>query len=191
MTDRDLGFALLRHARAAIGEELGVSSVAGDEHPALAEPGATFVTLMQRDELRGCIGSLEARRQLRVDVRHNAVAAAFRDPRFAPLRRSEFSITSIEVSLLAPAEPVTANDEAALRRLLRPGIDGVILEFEGRRATFLPQVWDALPEPAEFLSALKRKAGWRADFWHPAMNVRRYAVIKWKESEFGSPVEAG
>jgi AmmeMemoRadiSam system protein A len=190
MTDRDLGRALLRHARAAIADELGLASAGGTDHPALGEPGATFVTLMQDGELRGCIGSLEARRQLRVDVRHNAVAAAFGDPRFAPLQRAEFSITTVEVSLLAPAEPVAAADEAALRRVLRPRVDGLILEFGGRRATFLPQVWEALPDPADFLAALKRKAGWPADFWHPAMNVHRYAVIKWKESEFDSPVEA-
>lgn len=184
MSDRQLGLALLRHARAAIAERLGAAAMAVPTHEALARPGATFVTLMRDDALRGCIGSLESYRPLGTDVRENAVGAAFRDPRFPPLQVAELGSTSVEVSLLGPAEPMAVADEAELLARLRPGVDGVILEFEGRRATFLPQVWEALPDRRNFLAALKRKAGWPADFWSPRLNVHRYQVIKWKEAEF-------
>jgi hypothetical protein len=174
----------LCHARDAIAEQLGATRQPSvPQHDALAQPGATFVTLMQRGELRGCIGSLEAFRSLGVDVRANAVAAAFRDPRFPPLQRADYESTDIEVSLLGPARPLAATDEGDLLRRLRPGIDGVIVECDGRRATFLPQVWEALPDPVDFLAALKRKAGLPADFWSPRLNVHCYAVVKWKEGE--------
>jgi len=185
MNDRALGHSLVRIARTAIAARLGVG--AGDEpdpvHPALTRPAATFVTLMQYEELRGCIGSLEPSRPLAVDVRENAIAAAFRDPRFAPLAVRELAATAVEVSLLGPSEPIHFADETHLLAQLAPGIDGVILEFGGRRATFLPQVWEALAEPREFLAALKRKAGLPVDFWHSGVNVRRYSVTKWKEGE--------
>ncbi len=185
MSDRDLGMTLLRIARVAIGARLGVArGTAADDHAALGRPGATFVTLMQDDELRGCIGTLERRRPLGIDVHENALAAAFRDPRFAPLSASEFDSMAVEVSLLSPSEAVRFVDEAHLAAQLRPGVDGVILEYRSRRATFLPQVWDTLAEPRDFLVALKRKAGLPADFWDAAVNVRRYAVIKWKERDF-------
>ncbi|MEP7181554.1 MAG: AmmeMemoRadiSam system protein A [Betaproteobacteria bacterium] len=181
---RDLGLALVRIARAAIGSRLGAGGDAVPGHAALDRPGATFVTLMQDDELRGCIGTLEPVRPLGIDVRENALAAAFRDPRFEPMRADEFEATAVEVSLLSASEPVVFVDEAHLMAQLRPGVDGVILEYGRHRATFLPQVWDALPSPGDFLAALKRKAGLPVDFRDAAMNVRRYAVIKWKESDF-------
>jgi len=185
MNDPVLGRSLVRIARSAIALHLGVA--AGEEpdraHPALARPAATFVTLTREEVLRGCIGSLEPARPLAVDVRENALAAAFRDPRFPPLAVREFAAISVEVSLLGASEPVRFADEPHLLAQLAPGVDGVILEFGGRRATFLPQVWEALAEPREFLSALKRKAGLPVDFWHPRVNVRRYSVTKWKESE--------
>lgn len=185
MSERVLGMTLLRIARAAIGTRLGVSGgTAPDGHAALDRPGATFVTLMKDDELRGCIGTLEPGRPLRIDVRENALAAAFLDPRFAPLSISEFDATAVEVSLLSSSEPVRFVDETHLAAQLRPGVDGVILEYGRRRATFLPQVWETLADPRDFLGALKRKAGLPADFWDAAVNVRRYAVIKWKERDF-------
>jgi len=185
MNDPTLGRVLVRIARTAIAVRLGVPAGEETEHgpDALARPAATFVTLTQREELRGCIGSLEPSRPLGADVRENAIAAAFRDPRFPPLAVREFASTSVEVSLLGPNEPIRFADETHLIAQLAPGVDGVILEFGGRRATFLPQVWEALPEPRAFLSALKRKAGLPDDFWHARVNVRRYAVTKWKESE--------
>jgi AmmeMemoRadiSam system protein A len=184
MSDRELGLALLRLARAAIAERLGFAAQPAPDHDALARPGATFVTLTLKGDLRGCIGTLAAFRRLDDDVRANALAAAFRDPRFPPLERAEYENTSIEVSLLGPSLPLPVTGEEELLARLRPGSDGLILEHAGQRATFLPQVWESLPEPREFVQALKRKAGWGEDFWSPQMNVRRYEVTKWKESEF-------
>ncbi|MBK7791701.1 MAG: AmmeMemoRadiSam system protein B [Betaproteobacteria bacterium] len=184
VSDRELGGVLLRHARAAIAERLDAPARLPPVHAALADPGATFVTLTQRGELRGCIGSLEPRRRLDVDVRENAVAAAFLDPRFSPLRRHEFDAVVVEVSLLGRSEPLAFDDEAELLAQLLPGRDGLIIEHQGRRATFLPQVWDALPAPEDFLVALKRKAGLAADFRSPGLTARRYTVTKWTEAEF-------
>src|SRR4030095_4096251 len=141
------------------------------------------VTLVQDGELRGCVGSLEPRRALSADVRSNAIAAAFGDPRFPPLAASEFPVTSVEVSLLSPPEPFAVADEDDLARQLCPGGGGIVLQYEHRRATSLPQVWETLPDPRDFVAALKRKAGMREDFWSPGMNVARYTVIKWKEQD--------
>ena len=184
MTDPDLGRALLTIARSAIGAELWLGAFADVSHAELARPAATFVTLRRSGELRGCIGSLEPRRPLGTDVRENATAAAFRDPRFAPLDRDEFERISIEVSLLSATEPLDVQDEEDFLAQVRPGRDGLVLAFGGHRATFLPQVWEAFPEPREFLTALKQKAGLAADFWSPDMNVSRYGVTKWTERDF-------
>ena len=179
--DTDLGTTLLALARCAIGAELGMPERAVAAHEALAVPGATFVTLRQEGTLRGCIGSLEARRPLGADVRANAVAAAFHDPRFAPLVVHEFHATTIEVSLLSASVQLALADEADALVQLRPGIDGVILEAGWRRATFLPQVWEQLPEPREFLAALKHKAGLPEDYWSAQVRVARYTVAKFAE----------
>lgn len=181
MPDDVLGPALLVRARNAIAAAFGVAPAPEPDHPALAAPGATFVTLTQDGELRGCIGSLEARRPLDVDVRENARAAAFRDPRFPPLARDELERTRVEVSLLAPPLPLEFADEADALRQLRPGVDGAIFECRGRRGTFLPQVWESLPEPRLFFAHLKQKAGFAADFWSPDVRLYRYEVQKWKE----------
>ncbi len=186
MHDRDLGRALLVLARGAIGAELGLARQGVADHAALAGPGATFVTLRQGAQLRGCIGSLEARRSLAVDVRANAVAAAFCDPRFPPLAAAEFERTSVEVSLLSSHEPIDFDDEAHLLHQLRPGVDGIVLHNGRRRATFLPQVWESLPEPREFVAALREKAGVPASLRTTALGVARYTVSKWAESEFES-----
>ena len=184
MNDRDLGRALLTIARSAIGKRFGIRHADEPRHAALTVPGATFVTLKRSGELRGCVGSLKPLRPLHEDVRANAVAAAFRDPRFPPLTTWEFAATSVEVSLLSADERLDAQNEDDLVARLRPGIDGVILEYGRHRATFLPQVWEALGDPSSFLTALKRKAGLAEDFWSPRVNVSRYAVIKWTEGEF-------
>jgi len=183
-TDRELGRALVSIARGAVGEALGRPNGTASAHAALDAPGATFVTLTQGGLLRGCIGSLEATRPLRADVHANAIAAAFRDPRFPPLQAAEFDTTRVEVSLLSASRPIVAGDEAELLRALVPGTDGVTLEFGRHRATFLPQVWESLDEPRRFLDALKRKAGLPAEFWNPSIRFSRYAVTKWTESEF-------
>ncbi|HYR00110.1 MAG TPA: AmmeMemoRadiSam system protein A [Casimicrobiaceae bacterium] len=186
MPDRDLGRALLALARGAIGAELGLARHGTAAHPALAEPGATFVTLRKDAELRGCIGSLEPRRALAVDVRANAVAAAFGDPRFPPLAAAEYIRTSVEVSLLSRHVPVAFDDEEHLLLQLRPGVDGVVLHSGHRRATFLPQVWESLPDPREFVAALRQKAGVPASVRTTQLGVARYTVVKWAESEFES-----
>ena len=184
MSDAELGWALVRTARCAIGTELGRRFDACPEHHALGLPGATFVTLFKDGALRGCIGTLHARRALGEDCHVNAIAAAFSDPRFPPLRSDEFDDTAVEISLLALPERLQSTDEDALLAQLRPGVDGVILELAGQRATFLPQVWESLPSPEEFMGELKRKAGLPADFWCSSMNVSRYSVTKWKERDF-------
>lgn len=178
----ELGQVLLQLARRSIGEALGEAGPATPDLPALLENAATFVTLTQAGELRGCIGSLEAHRPLIDDVRANARAAAFRDPRFPPLTADELARTRVEVSLLSPAEPLFVTDEADALARLRPHVDGLILSAGGRRATFLPQVWEQLPEPAVFLARLKQKAGLPADYWSPELRLWRYTVQKWQEN---------
>lgn len=169
-------------ARNSIGAHLGLT----EKLPApvdswLKERAACFVTLHKYGELRGCIGSLLARRLLCEDVASNAVAAAFHDPRFPPLGGDEFHTIDIEVSVLSKPEPVFVADEAALIALLRPAVDGVILEYGAHRSTFLPQVWEHLPDPAGFLAHLKQKGGLPSDFWHPEMRVSRYTVQTFSE----------
>jgi hypothetical protein len=185
--DETLGLALVSIARRAIGVRLGIASEEPPAHAALAAPGATFVTLFCYSELRGCIGSLQALRALGEDVRENAVNAAFHDPRFPPLVQAEFDATSVEVSLLSPSTNLRFAREDELLARLRPGVDGVTLELGRCRGTFLPQVWEALPDPRLFLAELKRKAGLPDDFWSPQLAVGVYQVTKWKESEFARP----
>ncbi len=183
MPTTEFGDALLQTARHALARAFGRASAAPRPHAALDEHGASFVTLTQRGELRGCIGTLEAHRPLRRDVEENALAAAFRDPRFAPLAPAEFEITRIEVSLLsAPTALAVAGEDDLLQRL-RPGEDGVVLAWRGRRATFLPQVWESLAEPRDFIAALKQKAGLSAGFWADDVRISRYTVDKFKEPE--------
>lgn len=148
----------------------------------LQQPGASFVTLNLHGQLRGCIGSLEARRPLAVDVAENAYAAAFRDPRFPPLSDSEFPQLEYHISLLNPAEPMQFTSEPDLLAQLRPHVDGLILEDRGHRGTFLPAVWESLPEPEQFWQHLKLKAGLPADYWSDSLKVSRYTV-----EEFSQP----
>lgn len=179
---RELGEALLVRARNAIGHRFGDAGAVESMHPELLEPGATFVTLTKAGNLRGCIGSLEAHRRLDHDVRANALAAAFEDPRFVPLQYEEWLEVRVEVSLLTPAVEMAFADEPDALNNLRPGTDGVILAWRGRRSTFLPQVWESLPEPQDFLAHLKRKAGLPADFWADDVKLYHYEVQKWKET---------
>lgn len=183
LSDQPLGKALLEIARRSIDARL--SGVAAEflqaaELPILDRPAASFVTLTRNGELRGCIGSLDADRPLRQDVEQNACAAAFRDPRFAPVSAAEWPEVRIEISLLNAPETLRGN-QAEIIGQLRPGIDGVIFRAGQKRATFLPQVWKQLPSAADFLTQLKRKAGLAADFWSPEVQVARYQVQKWKE----------
>jgi AmmeMemoRadiSam system protein A len=145
-----------------------------DFAPPLQETRATFVTLHIGDALRGCIGHLEAGQPLVSDVADNAFSAAFRDPRFTPLAALELPDLQIHISVLTPAEPISFSSEQDLVAQLQPGIDGLILEVGPARGTFLPSVWDSLPEPAQFLAQLKRKAGLSADYWSDQVRVSRY-----------------
>jgi AmmeMemoRadiSam system protein A len=181
--DTELGAALVGSARNAIAVEFGIAEPSFAAHPALGEPGASFVTLKRRDELRGCIGSLEPTRSLGRDVRRNAVAAAFHDPRFAPLELPEWTSTIIDVSVLSTPRPLAFADERALLEQVVPGLDGLILEHRGRRATFLPQVWERVPSPRDFLGELKRKAGLPADFPVERLSISCYRVVQWRETD--------
>ncbi|MGH8670930.1 MAG: AmmeMemoRadiSam system protein A [Burkholderiales bacterium] len=177
----DAGSILPTLARAAIAWRLGLEHDAHASHARLAEPAACFVTLHKHGELRGCVGSLEAHRPLGDDVRANALAAAFSDPRFTPLGVDEFEHISIEVSVLSPSERIEFINEREALTKLRPFVDGVILEYGRARGTFLPQVWRDLPEPSEFLAHLKLKAGLRPDFWDTNIRLARYCVTTWNE----------
>jgi MEMO1 family protein len=178
------GAALLLVARDAISRHFGGPGYGYTRRPWMQAPGASFVTLTQQGRLRGCIGSLQAQRRLLDDVRLNAVAAATCDARFAPLSLPELARTRIEVSLLSASEALNFSDEQQALEQLRPGVDGLVLEYRQARSAFLPQVWDELPEPGEFLAQLKLKAGLPADFWHAELRLARYTVRKWQETEY-------
>jgi AmmeMemoRadiSam system protein A len=172
-----------------------------DDYPEeLTERRATFVTLQRNHQLRGCIGTLEAYRPLAEDIAENAFSSAFRDPRFPPLQADELGDLEIYLSLLTPSEPITFTSEQDLISQLQPGIDGLILEepevynaankrkqlpprIDGltleknrRRGTFLPSVWEQLPEPEQFLRYLKQKAGLPPDYWSEDIRMYRYHV---------------
>lgn len=182
----DAGDTLLPLARRAVARAVGAEpgrpvDLVPEEPAWLARPGAAFVTLRDGGHLRGCIGSLSATRALGLDVVENAVAAATRDPRFTPVEADELGRLSLEVSVLSSPEPLEASGEAEVLTRLRPGIDGVVLRLGPYRSTFLPQVWQELPAPEEFLGRLKRKAGLPEDFWHEDMTVETYQVRAWSE----------
>jgi AmmeMemoRadiSam system protein A len=175
------GEILLPLARAAIARELARPVSPVEEPDWLHEPGACFITLKQGERLRGCIGSLRAHRALGEDVRANAVAAAFRDPRFKPLTADELETTSIEISVLSALEPLRFDGECDALSQLEPGIHGVVFEYGYHHSTFLPQVWEELPEPGDFLAHLKQKAGLPPDFWDAEVKLGRYTVSKFSE----------
>lgn len=177
----DKGAVLLPIARAAISQVLDVPYAADETAPWLAEHGACFVTLTQHGELRGCIGSLQAHRPLLADVKNNAISAALHDPRFMPLTVEELSITAVEISLLSTTQEMTVRDEADALAQMRPGVDGIIFEYGRYRSTFLPQVWEQLPYPRQFMAQLRRKAGLPDDFWAEGVKLSRYTVSKWSE----------
>ena len=177
---------LLRIARRAIeqGLETGTSptGLGAELDPALLEHRASFVTLTCAGELRGCTGSLEASRPLADEVAGSAYQTAFSDPRFPPVTAPALPEIRIEVSVLSPLTPLAAADEASLLTRLRPGEDGLLLVAGFARATFLPKVWDNLPEPTRFLGELKRKAGLPVSYWSPEMSFYRYQTQTFSES---------
>ncbi len=143
----------------------------------LQQQAATFVTLQINHQLRGCIGTLNAHQPLVTDVAEHAFAAAFQDSRFPPLRETEASDLDIHISILTPATEMSFTSEADLIRQLKPGIDGLILEDGFHRGTFLPSVWESLPEPKDFLQHLKLKAGLPRHYWSNSIKVSRYTTV--------------
>lgn len=175
--DRQMLLGVARSSiRYGLDHGIALPVVMTDYSPDLQSHKASFVTLKIHDELRGCIGSLEAHRSLVEDVAQNAYAAAFRDPRFSPLTEPEYADLQYHISILTPPEPVSFSSETDLLQQLRPGIDGVVLQEGQRRGTFLPQVWESLPDPVDFLRHLKQKAGLPADYWSDRIRIERYTV---------------
>jgi len=152
--------------------------------PRLLEPGATFVTLTASGSLRGCIGTLEARQPLIDDVREHAVAAALEDFRFPPVQPAELRGIEIEISRLTAPWPLVYTDTADLLAKLRPNVDGVVILDGIRRATFLPQVWAKIPDPADFLDNLCYKMGAPVDYWRRTrLDVLVYEVEEFRERQ--------
>jgi hypothetical protein len=177
--------ALLRVAAESIRHGLAVGTPlavdAADYPPALRPRRATFVTLHRHGDLRGCIGTLTEDKPLVEDVAWHAFAAAFEDPRFPSLSEREFDELAIEISILGQPESLPAGSEAELLSKLRVGVDGLILKEGPRRATFLPSVWESLPDPREFLAHLKMKAGLSPHHWSDHLRFERYTT-----TSFGS-----
>lgn len=142
----------------------------------MRELGASFVTLEINNQLRGCIGSLEAYQPLIRDIAQNAYSAAFRDPRFYPLTIEEYSNITIHISVLSKPEPMLFTSEKDLLNQIRPSIDGLILSDQGYRGTFLPAVWESLPTPELFLNHLKLKAGLPENYWSDTLKVEKYTT---------------
>jgi len=154
------------------------ASVPSDD---LRDVRATFVTLERKGQLRGCIGRIEAVLPLVDDITEHAVAAAIHDPRFGPVQPKEIPEIVLAISILTPPEPLSIHGEADLLQQLVPGEDGLILQEGRRRATFLPSVWDELPDPALFVQHLKMKAGWAPLYWSDAITAQRYRCFYLKE----------
>jgi len=177
----DAGEVLIGLARAAIADELGIDVAADASPPWLHFDGACFVTLTTAGRLSGCIGSLEAERPLLADVRSNARAAAFRDRRFPRLTEPELEHTTVDVAVLSGASPMAFTDEEDALGQLRPHVDGVVLAYGDRRATLLPRVWGHLPDPRDFLAALKQKSGLPRTFSIDQVRLSRFTVSEFRE----------
>lgn len=143
----------------------------------LQQDYATFVTLHINGNLRGCIGALEAYQPLINDIAEHAYAAAFNDPRFPALDKNEFDLLDIEISVLGKPEIINFDSEDDLLKQIRPNVDGLILEYGYNRGTFLPSVWEQLPDKTEFLNHLKIKAGLPAQWWDDSVKMSRYGTF--------------
>ena len=182
------GQILLKIARQAIENHLNGEvkpSINLDDYPSsLTKKGACFVTLTMHGVLRGCIGSIEASQPLINDVQDRAVGAAFNDPRFPELKLDEYPDLKIEVSRLTPPKKLRYSTPEDLVDKLRPGIDGVILRYNFKRATFLPQVWEGLPDPEQFLGRLCMKMGLDPAAWRDQqLDVEIYQAEKFIEND--------
>jgi AmmeMemoRadiSam system protein A len=168
--------------KAGVAHKEAPSLPAGQVTEAMEQPGAVFVTLTIGGELRGCIGSLQAYQPLIEDVKAHAIDAAFNDFRFGPVSQAEVPLLEIEISRLTPSEPLAYESPMQLPQILKPNVDGVVLRDGHRSATFLPQVWEQLPDPEEFLSHLCRKMGASADLWRQkVLDVSIYHVEEFHE----------
>jgi uncharacterized protein len=147
----------------------------------LEQQRSTFITLRTDQQLRGCCGSINASRPVAQDVWRNAWASAFCDPRFSPLTAEEWPRLHVHISVLTTPIPLMVGNEQQLIDELRPGVDGLILELGSARATFLPTVWEQIPDAASFIQQLKLKAGWSANFWSPQIKVSRYGAESFGE----------
>ncbi len=168
-------------ARASIAHGLSTGQplkvTPGDYPEHLRTDGASFVTLNLNQQLRGCIGSLSAYQPLLQDIAQHAFDAAFRDPRFPAVSEAESAKLDIHISILTPAEPMQFSDEADLLEQIKPGEDGLILESGYHKGTFLPSVWEQLPQPRDFLAHLKLKAGLDKQYWSDDIKVSRYKTL--------------
>jgi len=153
--------------------------------PQLTEMRGSFVTLRIDKQLRGCCGTLLANRPLGQDVWRNAWTAAFADPRFSPLEQEEWTDVHLHISVLSQLELLAVASEEELLAVLRPDIDGLVLERDGSRATFLPDVWEQISDPIEFVRHLKQKAGWPGSSWSPLIKVQRYTTESFAERTAG------
>jgi len=189
----NIGKTLLELARASIYDELGqdhefiteaINNTRQEDTSWLQQKAACFITITRQGKLRGCIGTIDPHRSLLDDVKNNAKAAAFHDPRFSPLGVDELDTIEIEISLLSATQAMDFSDEEDALKQLQPGIDGLVFEYERHRSTFLPQVWKTLPMAKDFIAHLKQKAGLSTDFWSEDVRLSRYTVSKWKESDF-------
>jgi AmmeMemoRadiSam system protein B/AmmeMemoRadiSam system protein A len=181
-SDPRFGRQLLELARHAIEAEFGTAQSAEPDDQWLARKIGCFVTLRRGRELRGCVGAIEPDAPLAEELRSSARAAAFKDPRFAPLSRTEFEGLTIEVSLLTPTRLIEATSDDELASALRPEIDGVSLRSGERHATFLPQVWRQVATPRDFVRQLKMKAGLSIGEWPADIRITRYCAQSWSES---------
>ncbi len=148
----------------------------------LLQPRASFVTLQRCGVLRGCIGCLEPIEALLDSIAHNAYKAAFEDHRFKPLTLGETEDLSIHISVLNNSEPVQFSSLDDLLQQLRPGVDGLTIRDGTRCGTFLPSVWEHLPEPLEFINQLKKKAGLPTSYWSKSLSIERYTVESFAQS---------
>ena len=182
--ERNLALKLARQALEEWVHTNSLSKLELDRIPLrLRQIGATFVTLTINEQLRGCVGALEATLPLAEDVRQHAVAAACQDYRFSPVQIDELPLISIEVSCLTPLIKVDYESSNDLIKKLRPEIDGVVLKDGARRATFLPQVWVKIPDPKLFLDLLCEKLGAPAQYWRQKnLDVYTYQVEIFRES---------
>lgn len=149
---------------------------------AVAAPGASFVTLERDGDLLGCIGTLTPDESLIVDVARHALAAAFADPRLPPVTVADYEAMTVKVSVLSTPEAIPATNHAELMGQVRPGVDGLLVECEPRRATLLPTVWERLRDPREFLAALWQKAELRPGTWPPRTRVARYTTEEFADA---------